>query len=175
MSGAFSGDLSFLISWSRIGLSLTGVPSGDVAREFGCLLGLLGVTAGFASGAVTEEGLTAGAGFSPRSFLDFTGGVVTGLAAGLTGAAGGIGEGFSKRLSLAFGLSGVIAGLAGAAVAAGLATAGLPAAAGDVPGAGATGEALAGFAAASALSRGLTLGGGTFLGSSLFIFCFKSA
>ena len=173
MSGAFSERLSFLTSWSGIGVSLKGVPSGEVAREFGCLLGLLGVTAGFAPGAVTEEGLTAGAGFSPRSFLGFPGGVITGLAAGLTGATGGIGEGFSKRLSLLLALSGVIAGLAGAA---GLAeTAGLAAAAGDVPDAGAAGEATGGLCAAGALSRGLTLGGGIFLGSSLFIFCFKSA
>jgi len=130
MSGAFSGDLSFLISWSRIGLSLKGVPSGDVAREFGCLLGLLGVAAGFASVAVTEEGLTAGAGFSPRSFFDFTGGVITGLAAGLGGATEAAGEGFSKRLSLPLALSGVIAGLAGAAVVAGPVEAGLAAVAG---------------------------------------------
>ena len=148
------------------------MPSGDVTRldgAFGGSLGLLGVRAGFAPGAVAEEGLTAGAGFSPRSVLGFPGGVITGLAAGRTGATGGIGEGFSKRLFF-------IAGLTGAVVAAGLAeTAGLAAAAGVVPAAGAAGEAPAGLCAAGALSWGLTFGGGTFLGSSLFIFCFKSA
>ena len=49
-------------------------------------------------GAVTDEGLTAGAAFSPRSFLFIMGGVVAGIEAGLTEvAAGGIGEAFSKR------------------------------------------------------------------------------
>ena len=118
-------------------------------------------------GAVADEGLISGAGcFSPRSFLFFAGGV----------AAGGIGEAFSRRLSFPLSLSGVSAGLAdaaGAVLAAGWAeAAGLPAV---EPGAGAAGEAPAGLCAASAFSRGFMVGGGMFLGSSLFIFCFSSA
>jgi hypothetical protein len=54
-------------------------------------------------------------------------------------------------------------------------TAGLVAGTSVEPGAGAAGEAPAGLCAVSAPSRGLMLGGGIFLGSSLFIFCFKSA
>ena len=71
---------------------------------------------------------------------------MTGLGPGLTGATGGTGEGFSKRLSF-------MTGLVGAAVAAGLAgTAGLAAAAGVVPKAGAAGEAAAGVCPGPALS-----------------------
>src|ERR1043166_255003 len=155
-------------------MSLTGVPSGDVVRldgALGCSLGLAGVRAGFASGAVADEGVSAGAGFSPRSFLFLPGGVIAGLLSELTG---GTGVGVASFWSLFLGC-GVIAGLAGAAELTGLAPAGLATAAGDVPAAGAAGEAPAGLCAASALSRGLTFGGGTFLGSSLFIFCFRSA
>jgi hypothetical protein len=121
-------------------------------------------------GAVADEGLTSGAGcFSPRSLLFFAGGV----------APGGIGDAFSRRLSFPLSLSGVSAGLAdaaGAVVAAGLAgAAGLAAAVGVEPGPAPAGEAPAGLCAASAFSRGLMVGGGMFLGSSLFIFCFSSA
>ena len=136
--------LSFPASLSRIGVSLKGVPSGEVARLEGEFCGR-----------------------SP-GFLGVDGGLEAG---GIDGAALGIGEAFSKRLSFPFPLSGVSAGLVdvtGAVVAA-------AAGAGVVPGAGAAGEALAGLCAVSAFSRGLMVGGGTFLGSSLFIFCFSSA
>src|ERR1044072_2057172 len=94
-------------------MSLTGVPSGDVVRldgALGCSFGLAGVMGGFASGAVADEGVRAGAGFSPRSFLFFPGGVIAGLLSDLTG---GMGDGFASFWSLFLG--GVIAGLAGAA------------------------------------------------------------
>jgi hypothetical protein len=160
VSGAFSER--FFGSSGRAAGSLKGVPSGDVIRLDGeaCLrsLGLFGVGAGLVP--VEDEGLRAGAGLSPRSFLGFPGGVVAGLEAGLTegAAAVGIGEAFSRRLS--FPLSGP--GLADMAGATG-AVPGLVAAAGGALPAGA------------AFAFGVKLGVETALGSSFFIFSFSSA
>ncbi len=161
MSGAFSERLSFLGSSGAAAGSRKGVPSGEVTRlegeGFWRSLGFLGVDAGLGAGSVDNEGLTAGTGLSP--FLDFTGGVAAGLAAGLTGAAAvGIGEASSLPLS---GVSAGLAAGAGAAVVAGLAEP-----AGLAP--------VAGAALAAGAAFGVKLGGGTVLGSSFFIFSFSS-
>lgn len=149
MSGAFSARLSFLGSGCTAG-SRKGVPSGEVTRlegeTFGRSPGFLGVDAGLVCGLVANEGLTAGAGVSPRSFLGFPGGVATGLSAGFTGAAAvGIGE-------------------TGAVVVAGLAEP-----TGLAPVAGAA------LPAGAVFAFGVKLGVATALGSSFFILSFSSA
>ena len=86
------------------------MPSGEVTRlegeVFGRSPGFFGVDAGLVvAGSVDNEGLTAGAGVSPRSFLVLPGGVVAGLEAGLIEAPGaGTGEAFSPRFVLVWGL-----------------------------------------------------------------------
>lgn len=180
MSGALPGCLSFFAS-SCCGDSLKGVPSGDVVRLDGVCLRSFDFPCR-ESGvlpAALAGGSKPGVGFTNRSFLPLPGAVEAGAVLGFRGAdAAGAGEWSFAGLSLPFPC--VDAGVAAAgAVAMGRegAACGEPGGfanpAGDVGAIGA--DEADGARVWAAFSPGLLLGGGTFFGSSPFIFCFNSA